>query len=69
MAGTALLVSSTFFITGILILALGYAAILVGEFGFAKTLMSGVTLDYLQLRFILTILIGLGHIGVIIAYV
>jgi len=52
-----------------LILALGYAAILVGEFGFAKTLMSGVTLDYLQLRFILTILIGLGHIGVIIAYV
>ena len=69
MAGAALLVSSKFFIMGILILSLGYAAILVGEFRSAKTLMSGVTLDYLQLRFILTVLIGLGHIGVIIAYV
>lgn len=69
MAGTALLVSSKFFITGILILSLGYAAILAGEFRSARTLMTGVTLDYLQLRFILTILIGLGHIGVIIVYV
>ena len=69
MAGMALLVASKFFITGILILSLGYAAILVGEFRSSKTLMSGVTLDYLKLRFILTILICLGHVAVIIAYV
>ena len=68
-AWLALLISSEFFALGILILSLGYVAILVGEFRFAKRLMSGVTLDYLQLRFTLTILICLGHVGIIIAYV
>ena len=68
-AWLALLISSEFFALGILILSLGYVAILVGEVRFAKELMSGVTLDYLQLRFTLTILICLGHVGIIIEYV